>query len=98
MEAGDIFGDSATSWNREAFDQSVRGICSVLLSLKKKPVIRYQGASAMAAELANEVQASRHDLMMEDWKINADTCYYRNKSSEKDNCSILGDLIPHLYF
>ncbi|KAJ8660388.1 hypothetical protein O0I10_003845 [Lichtheimia ornata] len=56
MEAGDIFGDSATSWNREAFDQSVRGICSVLLSLKKKPVIRYQGASAMAAELANEVQ------------------------------------------
>ncbi|CDH56110.1 vacuolar protein sorting-associated protein [Lichtheimia corymbifera JMRC:FSU:9682] len=56
MEAGDIFGDSATSWSREAFDQSVRGICSVLLSLKKKPVIRYQGASAMAAELANEVQ------------------------------------------
>ncbi|KAI8149356.1 Sec1-like protein [Fennellomyces sp. T-0311] len=56
MDARDIFGESIASWNTDAFQQSVRGICSVLLSLKKKPVIRYENASPMAMQLAQEVQ------------------------------------------
>ncbi|KAI7857934.1 Sec1-like protein [Circinella umbellata] len=56
MDPRDLFGESITSWNTDAFKQSVRGICSVLLSLKKKPVIRFESASPMAMQLAQEVQ------------------------------------------
>ncbi|KAI7865403.1 Sec1-like protein [Spinellus fusiger] len=51
-----LFGDARDSWNPKVFQQTVRGISSVLLSLKKKPLIRYQGTSPMAKRLAHEVQ------------------------------------------
>ncbi|KAF7722168.1 vacuolar protein sorting-associated protein 45 [Apophysomyces ossiformis] len=51
-----IFGDSTSSWNREALEQCVKGISSVLLSLKKKPVIRYEKVSPMCKHLAHELQ------------------------------------------
>ncbi|KAG0164523.1 vacuolar protein sorting-associated protein 45 [Apophysomyces sp. BC1015] len=51
-----LFGADATSWDQGALEQSVKGISSVLLSLKKKPVIRYERASAMAKQLAHEIQ------------------------------------------
>ncbi|KAI9493739.1 Sec1-like protein [Zychaea mexicana] len=56
MDGRNLFGESITTWSTDAFQQSVRGICSVLLSLKKKPVIRYETASPMARQLAQEVQ------------------------------------------
>ncbi|KAI9315908.1 Sec1-like protein [Dichotomocladium elegans] len=65
MEPSNIFGDSPYHWNREAFDQTVRGISSVLLSLKKKPVIRYQGGSPMAAELAQEKHIQREGQLFD---------------------------------
>jgi len=34
----------------------VQGIIAVLLSLKKKPVVRYEKSSGMAKKLASEVQ------------------------------------------
>lgn len=40
----------------QALDRSVQGIIAVLLSLKKKPVIRYEKSSPMAKKLGVEVQ------------------------------------------
>jgi len=34
----------------------VQGLVAVMLSLKKKPVIRYEKMSSMARKLANELQ------------------------------------------
>ncbi|KAL0086473.1 Sec1-like protein [Phycomyces blakesleeanus] len=56
IPSSELFGDNMESWNQSTFDQTVRGISSVLLSLKKKPLIRYEGASVMAKRLAIEVQ------------------------------------------
>jgi hypothetical protein len=53
-----LFGNDAAKWDSAAFERCVRGVSSVLLSLKKKPVIRYEQASPMAKQLANELQAS----------------------------------------
>ncbi|CEP11802.1 hypothetical protein [Parasitella parasitica] len=50
------FGNSINSWEADTFEQSVKGLCAVLLSLKKKPIIRYERKSAMAKRLATEVQ------------------------------------------
>jgi hypothetical protein len=48
------------SWSAECFEQTVKGVCAVLLSLKKRPLIRYQQGSAMAKKLALEVQNTIH--------------------------------------
>jgi hypothetical protein len=45
-------------WDPLALERSVQGITAVLLSLKKKPVIRYEKTSGMAKKLANEVQVN----------------------------------------
>ncbi|KAK6622685.1 hypothetical protein RUM43_008527 [Polyplax serrata] len=44
------------SWNSNYLQRSVQGITSVLLSLKKFPIIRYQGTSDMAKRLAEGVR------------------------------------------
>jgi hypothetical protein len=54
-----LYGDSFTSWDSTSFTRTVDGVLSVLLSLKKKPLIRYQKQSAMAKRLATELQVSR---------------------------------------
>ncbi|KAH7912553.1 Sec1 family-domain-containing protein [Hygrophoropsis aurantiaca] len=51
-----LFGSSPNSWDNSALERSVQGIIAVLLSLKKKPAIRYERMSGMAKKLANEVQ------------------------------------------
>ncbi|KAF9919279.1 vacuolar protein sorting-associated protein 45 [Lobosporangium transversale] len=51
-----LYGDSFTTWDNASFTRTVDGILSVLLSLKKKPLIRYQKQSAMAKRLATEIQ------------------------------------------
>lgn len=56
QDARHFFGNSVNSWDPDTFEQTVRGVSAVLLSLKKKPVIRYERASAMAKKLALEVQ------------------------------------------
>lgn len=53
-----LCGSSPNSWDNTALEHSVQGIIAVLLSLKKKPVIRYEKMSGMARKLANEVQVS----------------------------------------
>ncbi|KAG2205779.1 hypothetical protein INT47_003962 [Mucor saturninus] len=51
-----FFGNSVNSWDPDTFEQTVRGVSAVLLSLKKKPIIRFERASAMAKKLACEIQ------------------------------------------
>ncbi|THG93099.1 hypothetical protein EW026_g8037 [Hermanssonia centrifuga] len=51
-----FYGSSPNSWDAQALDQSVQGIIAVLLSLKKKPVIRYEKSSPMAKKLGVEIQ------------------------------------------
>jgi Sec1 family len=51
-----LYGPSSTSWDPEALKRSVHGISAVLLSLKKKPVIRYERMSVMARKLGSEIK------------------------------------------
>ncbi|KAG1872436.1 Sec1 family-domain-containing protein [Suillus subalutaceus] len=51
-----LYGSSPNVWDSLALERSVQGITAVLLSLKKKPVIRYEKTSGMAKKLASEVQ------------------------------------------
>lgn len=53
-----LYGSSPNSWDNAALEHCVQGITAVLLSLKKKPVIRYEKMSGMARKLANEVQVN----------------------------------------
>ena len=50
-----IFADSAPAWNSTTLSRVTEGITSVLLSLKKKPLIRYERNSVLARKLASEV-------------------------------------------
>jgi hypothetical protein len=56
-----LYGSSPNSWDLEALDRHVQGLIALLLSLKKKPVIRYERMSGMAKKLAGEIQV-RHIL------------------------------------
>ena len=51
-----LWGNSPNNWDDKALDRAVQGITAVLLSLKKKPVIRYEKSSAMAKKLGVEIQ------------------------------------------
>ena len=51
-----LHGSTLTSWDAEALKRSVHGIAAVLLSLKKKPVIRYERMSIMARKLGSEIK------------------------------------------
>ncbi|KAK9354091.1 Sec1-like protein [Lipomyces doorenjongii] len=49
-----IFGDAPESWNTRPFMRSVEAIIGALLTLKKKPIIRYEANSPLAKSLAIE--------------------------------------------
>lgn len=53
-----LYGNSANSWDPQALERAVQGVTAVLLSLKKKPVIRYEKSSPMAKKLGVEIQVS----------------------------------------
>jgi len=55
-----LYGKSPNFWNADALESHVRGIIAVLLSLRKKPVIRYERMSAMAKTLGTEIQVHLH--------------------------------------
>ncbi|KAF8586314.1 vacuolar protein sorting-associated protein 45 [Ramaria rubella] len=50
-----LWGSNPNSWNDAALERSVQGITAVLLSLKKKPIIRYERMSSLAKKLGAEV-------------------------------------------
>ena len=51
-----LYGSSVTTWDPKSLERAVQGITAVLLSLKKKPVIRYESMSPMAKKLGAEIQ------------------------------------------
>lgn len=53
-----LYGSTPNSWDPKALELAVRGITAVLLSLKKKPIIRYEKMSGMAKKLGVEIQVS----------------------------------------
>jgi hypothetical protein len=51
-----LYGSTPNVWDPKALERHVRGLVAVMLSLKKKPVIRYEKMSGMARKLALELQ------------------------------------------
>lgn len=43
-------------WNPNCLQRSVQGVLSILLSLKKNPIIRYQSFSSLARRLAENIR------------------------------------------
>ncbi|PFH53987.1 hypothetical protein AMATHDRAFT_73002 [Amanita thiersii Skay4041] len=54
-QARPLYGASPNVWDGKALEASVQGILAVLLSLKKKPIIRYEKMSTMAKKLGIEI-------------------------------------------
>ena len=53
-----LYGTTSSTWHQAALDQTTQGLAAVLLSLKKKPIIRYEKMSGMARKLGGEIQVS----------------------------------------
>ncbi|KXX75217.1 Vacuolar protein sorting-associated protein 45 [Madurella mycetomatis] len=51
-----IWSGNADTWNTDSLQRATEGVIAVLLSLKKKPLIRYQKTSPLAKKLASEVR------------------------------------------
>ncbi|KAG8956503.1 vacuolar protein sorting-associated protein 45 [Tulasnella sp. 419] len=51
-----LYGNTSNSWNPGALQRCTQGLAAILLSLKKKPIIRYQKMSGMARKLGGEIQ------------------------------------------
>ena len=55
-------------WNENALKRSAQGLISVLLSLKKSPVIRYQNSSDMCRKLADSIRVS-FNYLFKNWSF-----------------------------
>lgn len=51
-----IWSGTPDTWNTDSLQRATEGLTAVLLSLKKKPLIRYQRNSLLAKKLASEVR------------------------------------------
>lgn len=58
-----LWSHSPDLWNTDILQRTTEGICALLLSLKKNPLIRYEKNSLMAKKLATEV---RYQLTQEE--------------------------------
>lgn len=58
---GCVSHENPTTWNRDAFQRTSAALTSVLLSLKKKPLIRFQGSSELCQTLALEMYSTMDD-------------------------------------
>jgi vacuolar protein sorting-associated protein 45 len=58
-----IWSSNPDMWNPDALQRTTEGLIGVLLSLKKKPLIRYEKNSLLAQKLAKEV---RYHITQED--------------------------------
>lgn len=53
-----LFSTSPELWNQDSLARSTEGVIALLLSLKKKPLIRYEKNSLLCKKLATEVRYS----------------------------------------
>lgn len=51
-----IWSTSSDQWNQDSMARTTKGVIALLLSLKKRPLIRYQKNSLLAKKLATEVR------------------------------------------
>ncbi|KAK3357448.1 Sec1-like protein [Lasiosphaeria hispida] len=51
-----IWSGNSDTWNTDSLQRATEGLVAVLLSLKKKPLVRYQKTSLIAKKLATEVR------------------------------------------
>ena len=51
-----IWSNSSDQWNADSLQRTNEGVVALLLSLKKKPLIRYSKSSLLAKKLASEVR------------------------------------------
>lgn len=58
-----IWSTSPDMWNQDSLQRTTEGVIALLLSLKKKPLIRYQKNSLLAKKLATE---TRYQMTQED--------------------------------
>ncbi len=54
-----LFVESSKTWDAKALARVTEGITALLLSMKKKPLIRFENNSAMARKLAAEVSVRK---------------------------------------
>ncbi|RKP06825.1 Sec1-like protein [Thamnocephalis sphaerospora] len=55
-----IYADTVHEWDPRALQRTTEGLMGVLLSLKRKPLIRYERMSAMAKKLGEELNYAMH--------------------------------------
>ena len=58
-----LWSHSPDLWNTDTLQRTTEGVCALLLSLKKNPLIRYEKNSLMAKKLATEI---RYQLTQEE--------------------------------
>ena len=58
-----VWSTSPDMWQQESLQRTTEGVIALLLSLKKRPLIRYQKNSLLAKKLATEV---RYQITQED--------------------------------
>lgn len=51
-----VWAGNPDTWNPEALQRCAEGLFALLLSLKKKPLVRYERSSTLAKKLASEVR------------------------------------------
>ena len=56
-------------WVQQHLVRTAQGLTALLLSLKKNPVIRYQGSSEMARKLAEHVRVSHFVIKCLVWHV-----------------------------
>src|ERR1700712_2971699 len=62
-----IWSSTPDLWNQDSLQRSTEGVIALLLSLKKRPMIRYQKNSLLAKKLSSEVryQVSQEEQLFE---------------------------------
>lgn len=55
-----LYGSNYNTWDPNALKASCQGLIAVLLSLRKKPIIRYERMSPMAKKLSAQIHVSTH--------------------------------------
>jgi len=67
-------GDTAGTWEPEILKRSHQGLTALLLSLKRRPIIRYQGSSGLCKRLAHDVGSSvQRETNLFDFRQQTDT-------------------------
>ncbi|KAK0532023.1 vacuolar protein sorting-associated protein 45 [Tilletia horrida] len=55
-----IWSSKPSDWDPDSLERHTAGLCALLLSLKKKPLIRYERMSSLAKKLGEEISYQMH--------------------------------------